>query len=186
MECMRTAMFRFQRAIFPGITATSYDAVWSEDEFDLGAAVGGNFYITLDSNYTLQGFIPEGFKNIDVYGIQLSGDIEPRVQTSAYAPGTSVLNWNAKIEIEGTYPILGGSYESNVGPVFNVYQMGSPPQDTFTLTGSNGLLNFYSPIKSVKRISLTGVSLSAKGQNLIQQQFVANLNLLVNYKYEGE
>jgi len=124
-------------------------------------------------------FLPEGFKNIDVYGFRLLGHIASN--TSSINNGL-VQSWGVEINAVGQYGTIGGNngttavnYTPNLQPIH------------LGLNNTNPYVEFASPIKSVTNISLQRLFFNVEQlQNSADFSFVSNIGLIVFYKFEGE
>jgi hypothetical protein len=127
-------------------------------------------------------FTPQGFKNIDVYGISLLGNIGTLV--AAPVGGAIPSDWSVQLSINGQLPQLSGVI--GVTNDFNIDNT-SPNANLFELGRFNSNLKFSDPINSVTSIVLNQIKSNGTGG-----QTVANLNLqysfnfVVYYKFEGE
>lgn len=127
-------------------------------------------------------FTPQGFKNIDVYGISLIGNIG----TLEAAPlgGAIPTDWSARISINGQLPQLGGIIA--VTNDFN-FSNSSPGANLFELGRFQPNVKFADPIKSVTSIVLNQLkSNGSGGQTSGNVNLQYSFNFVVYYKFEGE
>ena len=130
----------------------------------------------------LSTFIPEGFKNIDVYGVKVLGG----VTTLKTAPvgGAITEDWFVEIELNGQLPLLGGRL--GIIDDWNI-QTNGPLSKNFELSKFNSSFMFESPIKSVQTIGLTNFkAIGYGGQTANNVNLAYNFNFIVYYKFEGE
>jgi hypothetical protein len=124
-------------------------------------------------------FIPQGFKNIDVYSIKLIGHI---ASNPSNVNNGVVDNWGVEINAVGTYGEINGVagvQAANYSPILQPIHLG--------LNNHNPLVEFASPIKSVSNISLQRVLFNAVNlQTATDFSFVSNIGLVITYKFEGE
>ena len=124
-------------------------------------------------------FIPQGFKNIDVYSIKLIGHIASNTSTSNNGV---VDNWGVEINAVGTYGEINGVpgvNAANYNPILQPIHIG--------LNNHNSIVEFPSPIKSCTNISLQRVLFNAHSlQNAAEFSFFSNIGLVITYKFEGE
>jgi hypothetical protein len=125
-------------------------------------------------------FLPQGFKNIDIYAIKLIGTI----QSNPSSVNNGVVdNWGVEVNAVGSYGEIGGVYSGigtpNYAPNLQPIHIG--------LNNHNPLVEFASPIKSVKNISINRLLFSAHSlQNAAEFSFLSNFALVITYKFEGE
>lgn len=123
-------------------------------------------------------FLPQGFKNIDVYAIKMTGTIisDPNNLTD----GGIVSDWGVILNTGGTYSQLGGVY-SNQAITVN-----QSPQ-TISLSKYAGYLEFPSPIKSISNISINNLYIQANYcQVNTDLAILGELQFTTFYKFEGE
>lgn len=199
MSCLRTAMFSLDTDISantPNASLTRQVANIPNFEFE-------NLNTTEISSgfkrFTRFDFVPngtfnfQGFKNVDIYGIQITGAIMPTQLAGAPPPplrtGNPILNWIAGIGVFGLFPQIGG--ESSIIPTI-IKQMNfkNPPPapiNNFYINNETGLLKFHTPIKAVQAISIRRIEFTTEGENSsLIDEFRFHGNLIINYKFEGE
>jgi hypothetical protein len=124
-------------------------------------------------------FLPQGYKNIDVYGFHLIGHL---ASNSGTAQNGIIQNWGIELNTIGTYGEVGGNTgvtAVNYLPVLQPVHLG--------INNLNPKIEFPSPIKSVTNISLQRLFFSASNlQSLTDFAFVSNIGIVVYYKFEGE
>jgi hypothetical protein len=127
-------------------------------------------------------FTPQGFKNIDIYGISLIGNIGTLV--AAPLGGAIPTDWSARISINGQLPQIGGVID--VTNDFNI-DNSSPNANLFELGRFTSNVQFADPIKSVTSIVLNQVkSNGTGGQSSGNVNLLYFFNFVVYYKFEGE
>jgi hypothetical protein len=115
-------------------------------------------------------FTPQGFKNIDIYGISLIGNIGTLV--AAPLGGAIPTDWSARISINGQLPQIGGVIDVT---------------NDFNIDNSSPNAKFADPIKSVTSIVLNQVkSNGTGGQSSGNVNLLYFFNFVVYYKFEGE
>jgi hypothetical protein len=127
-------------------------------------------------------FTPQGFKNIDVYGIDLIGNFSTIV--GAPAGGAIPTDWNVSLNINGTLPLLGGV----IAPTnfWNITDS-SPSANNFQLGRFSNKAVFASPIKSVTSFEITGIKANGSGGQTAGNLNISYfMNFIVYYKFEGE
>ena len=143
--------------------------------------VGAQEFWSFERN-GLSTFSPQGFKNIDVYGISLIGNIG----TLVFAPlgGAIPSDWSARLSINGQLSqlsgVIGGTNDFNI-------DNSSPNANLFELGRFNPEVKFSDPIKSVSSIVLNQIkSNGVGGQNSGNVNLQYFFNFVVYYKFEGE
>lgn len=126
-------------------------------------------------------FNVQGFKNINIYGVDLIGDFRS-------GPGGSnciIEDWRVNVDLLGQAPLLGGqvvpftnSLNINVDPAFT---------NTFQLSRYKPTVMFKSPIQSVKEIRFQAYSANGyANQSLTNVTVNWNLKYVFYYEFEGE
>jgi hypothetical protein len=134
-------------------------------------------YNPLDSTYNIQ-----GFKNINIYKIEVSGDINSDLLPVGFS--CLVQNWNFEFQVIGQNSTSVGNI--TVSPNgFSMVDM--PLNPLFNLSKFQRSIEFSSPIQSAKNIVVN--ALYADGianESLLGAQIEFQLAVTVHYKYEGE
>lgn len=146
------------------------------------SSVGGDLYWTCDAP-NLSRFNIEGFKNIDLYGVQLTGGI--KTQTAAATGGGVVNDWGFQIYCEAANSLVSGSLQ--VAPNFWNVNVANVNSRKFQFTKTLSKIEFADPLKSLKYIEFQ--ALQAEGFGAQTPGTIAlewDLNFTFFYKYEGE
>jgi hypothetical protein len=128
-------------------------------------------------------YIIEGFKNVDIYGVSVVGGIIG----NATSPNKCavVTDWSFQIGLDGTNPLISGS--KLLSPDGYNIITGGPNLDYVNLSKTNNIINFASPIASVKQIILDTVFCQGIGAEFLNDVALTyNLYFTFYYKYEGE
>ena len=148
--------------------------------FESWSIGGQNFWCFAPPN-TPSNYKVQGYKNINIYGVELGGDI-----TTDNAPGgfqCLVENYSVQLQIMGQNSVIGGVF---VGP--NGFSLSTQAiNPIFKVSKYLPKMNFATPIQSSTEIIFS--SLKADGianESLISAQININLSLTFFYKYEGE
>jgi hypothetical protein len=134
--------------------------------------------ITLNSEINIS-----GFKNINIHGVTLIGNIT--TLPTASASKVLVEDWGVNIDINGQMPIIG----NNVTAAPNQWNLttSSPGIQNFRLGKYINEVKFASPIQSVTAIDLKNLQVQGIGnESLIIQNLTWFLNFVVYYSFEGE
>ena len=124
-------------------------------------------------------FRPQGFKNIDVYGIKLAGNFTSDPNSATL--NAMIYNWGARISTVGTYSQISGVFPNTL----NIPVSESP--NTIGLNNWNSEVEYPSPIKSVTNIIIDTIFFSAEHcQNALDIALLSDVQLIVYYKFEGE
>ena len=123
-------------------------------------------------------FRPQGFKNIDVYGIKVTGLIIS--DPSSLTLGAIIQNWGLAVNLTGTYAQLSGVYTNQSQTVLqnpvSIYLDRYSPE-----------INFASPIKSLNNVSIQNLFIQANnGQLNTDIALAGGIQLTTYYKFEGE
>jgi hypothetical protein len=175
MECLRS--FSFSTNVIDTLTTGG-------SELKQWTTSAGNHYwqaITTDVIANPSIYNIEGFKNIDVYGIDVIGDIQ--TQANIGINGVIVNDWSIDVSIEGQQPLIGGT---TVGGYYGIDST-LPDNNIFALGKYTNSLKLASPIISAKSITLgrtraAGIAYQTAGAiNLFWK-----VNFVVYYKFQGE
>lgn len=174
MDCLRS--FSFSTNLTNTITAAS-------GELKQWSTLGNNYWqvytnssLVSPSIYNIQ-----GFKNIEVYGIEAIGDIQ--TQQNIGIDGVIVNNWNIDISINGQQPLVGGS---TIGGYYNIDST-LPDNNIFSIGKYTNSVKFATPIISATSITLGRTRASGIGfQTLGSINLNWKVNFLIYYKFEGE
>jgi hypothetical protein len=128
-------------------------------------------------------FYPQGFKNIDIYGVDVVGHV--MTQKAAVAGGCVVTDWAFEILIAGTLPLASGRIETS--PNYWNIQTSTVGTSTFALSKNTNSLKFADPISGVKNINFEVLRAQGTGgqtTGIISLDW--DLSFVFYYKYEGE
>lgn len=138
-------------------------------------------YWQVDKNY-ISTFNIQGFKNVNIYGIDVIGDFQPLITTVNPA---IVSDWQITMRINGQMPLVSG----NITAAPNGWSLtqGIPQSQTFTLNRFKTFFKLESPIQSAISIELNNLKINGIGpNNLLNVNVSWNLQFIVYYQYEGE
>lgn len=128
-------------------------------------------------------FVPEGFKNIDIYGVDVIGNVS--TQKAAATGGVVVQDWGFEILIEGQLPLVSGTVTTS--PNYWNIQTTTTGTRTFALSKNTNSLKFADPIGSVKNINFEVLrAQGVGGQTAGVVSLDWDLSFIFFYKYEGE
>jgi hypothetical protein len=170
MDCLRSFVIGMQNAS----TYSGGDVkTWT-----VGSQV---FWALNESGTSLFNF--EGFKNVDVYGIDVIGGVG--TQQAAGIGGVVVSDWNFEVRIEGNLPLVSGLVQASG----NFWGITTEAYTTkvFRFSKNTNSLKFSDPIQSVKNLEF--LLLRTEGQGAETTGTVSidyDFSFIVFYKYEGE
>ena len=168
MDCLNQFQFYVQK------TTTFTTA---SGEFTTWTPVGGSSSWVVKSGANNFIFDIQGFKNIDLYGIKILGDIQSG--TGGVSQGI-VDDYNFRCYLSGEFPSVSGIFTSNTYNALTI--------PTFcSLSKYQNEITFIDPIKSCKTIEVS--VFSAQGINprsATQIILDVNFNIYFYYKYQGE
>lgn len=137
--------------------------------------------VTLTRNST---FDIEGFKNINLYKMAVYGDVYPQV--AAGTGGGIVGNWSFDLSLTGQLPLVSGKVNTTDTNFWNI-DTNASANKTFTLSRNNNVIEFDSPIDSLKKINFVALKAQGNGgQTAGVLNLVWDFTFLFYYKYEGE
>lgn len=151
----------------------------SAPKSDIWGAVHGGYWIY--NNGGISTFTIQGFKNINVHGVECQGDLSCLINT-----GNSVIvqDWAFDIQINGQNPLVSGT----VTAAPNNYNISPQAQNPiFSLGKYNSKFMLASPIQSAKTLTINGLRASGFGnENAAVLNIAWNVNFIIYYTYEGE
>lgn len=125
----------------------------------------------------------EGYKNINVYGIDLFGTVQ--TQTNILTGGAIVNDWAIDVKINGQGPRIGGFITGS--PNFYAIDGEASYNLIFPLGKYTNSLRFGDAIESVKSIQLQKTYAQGNAwETLGNINLRYRLNFVVLYKFEGE
>ena len=171
MECMRS--FSFAIDLIQDVTGATQVKQWSTS--------AGNHYwqasVLNGSKYNIQ-----GFKNIEVYGVDVLGSIQ--TQTNVGINGVIVNDWMIEVKLDGQQPLVGSVMS---GPNTYAIDPTNPVNNTYMLGRFSNSARFETPYISAKSIEIgTTFAQGIAYQTLLALNLRWKLNFIVYYKFEGE
>jgi hypothetical protein len=145
--------------------------------------IGTQHFWTLDiTSASGSKYLIEGFKNINIFKIQVTGDFNSSPQ---FAPFQCIVqNWNLGVQIVGQNSSAVGNVVSSPNP-FSMILQGTNP--TVYLSKFNPSIEFETPIQSAKEIIIKDLFADGIANNTTTSAQIGYLiNFTVFYKYEGE
>jgi hypothetical protein len=172
MDCLRS--FNFSIANQSNYGAAQGFLYWQ---------IGTQHFWTLDiSSATGSKFNITGFKNVNIFKIEISGDVNSTPQLAPFQ--CIVQNWNLGLEVVGQNSQSTG----NVLAAPNVFGMIEQPVNPFIrLSKFQNSICFDSPIQSAREINIKNLFVDGiANQTILSAQIGYVINVTVFYKYEGE
>lgn len=169
MDCLRSFVIKIDQTVtFTGTDVKNYQ---------IGSY--GNWVV---DKLGLSTFSFEGFKNIDVYGIDVVGYLA--TSTSSVTSGCIPNNWSFKIQINGQLPLPSGLV---TGTNFWDLQTQGNIAKQFSLSKDTNSLKFADPINSVQNIEFIELNATGDGsQTASSISLDYDFSFIVYYRYEGE
>jgi hypothetical protein len=172
IDCLQSFNINIRQNATFGATQT---ITWS----DFGNRYFDTKTVNNDSYFDIQ-----GFKNVDLYGISLSGYVTNNKDAASGA--VTVLDWMFELSVTGIQPAISGIVNTTVSNDWAL-NFNNSNALKFYLGKYNRDIKFSSPISSVTAINF--LSLNASGLNA-QTSDTASLSYFLGftfyYKYEGE
>ena len=172
MECMRS--FNFSIANQSNYGAANGFLYWQ---------IGTQHFWTLDissasgSKYNIQ-----GFKNINIFKIEITGDINSSPQLAPFQ--CIVQNWSLGLEVVGQNSTATGTVLASPNPFSMIEQ---PTNPFFRLSKLQSCIQFDSPIQSAREINVKNLFVDGiANQTILSAQIGYVINFTIYYKYEGE
>jgi hypothetical protein len=172
MECLRSFVIAFNNASTYSGTPTVKTWLSGTESF---------WAINLSGSSV---FKFQGFKNVDIYGIDVIGDVG--TQNAAATGGMIVGDWNFELKIDGTLPLPSGLIDTTGGNYWNI-EIDTSNTKTFRLSKNTNSLKFEDPIKSAKLLEF--LVLRAEGSGSQTSSTISidyDLSFIIYYKFEGE
>jgi hypothetical protein len=178
MECLRTANITISGVINDTSTVAGCDVNFFTDYASKMTGVIVNIPLVQCQ------YFPQGFKNIDLYALEIIGSVLPQNNAS----GAFICSdYTLQTAIFGAFPLLGATI-----PTGTPFQMtaGGGGSNGFSFTKTFQRINFYSPVKSVSQIACTNLYIEGSTPTLIGITQEINLrysfDIFLHYKFEGE
>lgn len=173
MDCLRS--FNFTLANQSNYGAAQGFLYWQ---------IGTQHFWTLDTS-TITGsstFNITGFKNINIFKIEITGDVN---STPQFAPFQCIVqNWNFNFQIVGQNSQSTGNVLAAPNNFGMVEQTLNP---AFRLSKFENSVSFESPIQSARQIIVNSLFVDGiANQTVLSAQIGYQINVTVFYKYEGE
>lgn len=172
MDCMRS--FSFAVDLINTVSGATDLKQW--------ATSAGNHYWQVSTG-TSSTYNIQGFKNINVYGIDVIGSIQ--TQTNVGINGAIVNDWMIEVDIDGQQPLVGGFITG--APNFYAIDTTNPVNNNYMLGRYSNSVKFATPYLSTKNIILGPTF--AQGiayQTLLALNLRWKMNFVVFYKFEDE
>jgi hypothetical protein len=168
MDCLRSFIIKINQATtFSGADVKTW--LLGVQEY-WAVANGGNSIFNF-----------QGFKNVDIYGIDVIGQIQTQLGA---ANGGVVEDWAFKILINGQLPLVSGNLTASPN-YWNLQTSGIAA--SVALSKNTNSIKFVSPIKSVSFLDFEGIRVQGYGgQTAGQISLEWDLSFVIYYKYEGE
>jgi len=138
----------------------------------------GNYNWQVSQNTTGTNFLIDGFKRIDLYGIQMVGGVFTDV---GLANAAIVSDYGLRLTLTGQTPLVSGSIVG--GGFYPIYTN----LNEFVLSKYTNALNLSSPISGVTNINFGNFYANGNnGETLNSVELDIELAFVFYYKYDGE
>jgi hypothetical protein len=125
----------------------------------------------------------EGFKKLDIYGIDVLGSIQ--TQANTVVNGVIVNDWQIDVAVGGQNPLVGGTVTGV--PNYYALDVNLAENSIYPLGKFNPSLKFETPISGSSFIQLQRTRASGIGYETIGSvNLWTRLNFIVYYKFENE
>lgn len=139
-----------------------------------------NFSIRWGTSST---FNPQGFKNINIFGVDVIGSIQ--TLPTSLTGGVVVNDWYQDLFINGQIPILSGTVTA--APNFWNIDSTSTQAANFAIGKYTSSIKFASPIQSVRSIVFEEMRAQGNSVQTVGSVNLAwDLNYIFYYQFEGE
>jgi hypothetical protein len=140
-----------------------------------------NYWAFQADDSRISTFNIQGFKNIDVYGIEVVGSVGTNIADPN--GGCIASDWTIQIKVNGFVPIIGGSATAGF------YNLTTAQSETskFSLGRFNPKFMLESPIMSPTSIVLNRLKANGVGaQTALNLNIQSLFNIIVYYKFQSE
>jgi hypothetical protein len=173
MECLRSFNLASEFSTIGPFLTGSEIKIWTTGT--------DNYWAFQADDSRISTFNIQGFKNIDVYGIEVVGSVGTNIADPN--GGCIASDWTIQIAVNGFVPIIGGS---TTGGFYNLTSNQSSTSK-FSLGRFNSKFMLESPIMSpttivLNRMKANGVGAQSSGALNIQSL----LNIIVYYKFQEQ
>jgi len=169
MECLRSFSFR-------AVTNGAFGA-----QANLWGLAPQNYWIVSSAN--LSTYNIQGFKNINIFKIEVIGDVTTTVGSSNKA---LVQDWSWIVRINGNQSTIGNEIVQGTNDYLISNQTNNPE---IMISKFNPKIEFIEPITSVTSIQLINLNASGIGAENIAGGLINlnwNVTFLCYYRFEGE
>ena len=169
MDCMRSFTLNInQNFIFTNTVFTEWNVLGTVLPWTMFDGSGTRFSI----------FNISGFKNIDLYGVSLVGNVYPLLAPAQRQ--ALVQDWGVELALTGTPALIGGSFGNNTF-------LATQGNTSVFLSKYQNEYKLASPIKSVTDITISSLTASGiQNESGVSVDLAFDVNLIVYYKFEGE
>jgi hypothetical protein len=171
MDCLRSFNFRIE--LINNISGATELKQWT---------TGPAQHFWQVSTLSTSTYNIEGFKNINVFGVDILGTVQ--TQTNTIVNGVIVNDWSLDVTLGGQRPIISGTMSPT-----NVYaiDLQTGTNRTFSIGKFTNSLKLASPYESVRFIQIGKTLAQGIGyETLATVNLRWDLNFVVYYKFEGE
>jgi len=181
MDCVRNFTFQTNwNTLTTGSPQPITAHIWTNGVQNFMTAIYP-YYSTPNTDLS---FRPQGWANIDVYGIQVNGYAQGDPSNTAFGGGI-IDSWGLTLNLEGQNPTLNGVITQNTLPTPTILQ--NQNWTTFTLSSLNPKIEFTSPIKSVVNVIPKELKIQAHNlQTATDFDLLAQINVTIYYRFQGE
>jgi len=138
--------------------------------------VVGNYHWQVIENTLPSDFSVQGFKRLDLYGIQMVGSVFTDLGAN---DGAIISDYGMRIGVTGQSPIASGILQPTGWPINSL--------NAFQLSRYSNEINFESPITGVTNINFGAFNAQGNnGETLNSITLEIKLGFVFYYKYDGE
>lgn len=137
---------------------------------------------TFSANDSISIFDINGFKNVNIYGMQINGSV---IGGHGGTKAAVVTDWAFNISLDGTPPLISGQKRSSPNG-WGLNTTGAAITSYYLSKNTNSIL-LSDPITSVKSINFNSIDAQGIGAEFLNEvQLYYAFNFTFFYKYEGE
>ena len=173
MDCLRSFVLTIDQA---GTFTGSDVKTWA-------SGTDAYFLCNLRGALTKSTFNIAGFKNINIYGMDVIGQVT--TQIDAATGGCLVTDWAFEVVLNGQIPQING--DVTLSPNYWAINPTDPDVKSFSLSKYTPSVKFASPFQSVTSINFDAITVQGYGnQTALTVSLDWDLSFVFYYKYEGE
>lgn len=139
-------------------------------------------YFALNLSNNLSRYNIQGFKTIEIYGVDVIGNVQHDVTRTGF--GCLVTDWSFQIQLQGTLPLVSGNIQNSPN-YWNI--LTNTEALIYRMSKNTNSIRLVSPIQSMQYVEFSGLFAQGTGVengNAIGLEW--HFDFIFYYKYQGE